>query len=166
LPNPAVPATCNKPPLQFEQFGAVMGGPIKKDKLFFFAGYEGLRDSIGNAFSGTTPALGSFASLPGGADPGNSAVDAIMALQNHKDTIGNPAPIPVSPLSLQLLGCPSGPLTVTSQCTGGYVQGAALSNTGYLSAFPNLNSSNNGLAKLDYRINSKHMINGMLWIGN
>src|SRR5258708_7505926 len=68
LPNPAIPATCNKTPLQFEQFGAVVGGPIKKDKLFFFAGYEGLRDSIGNAFSGTTPALGSFASLPGGAN--------------------------------------------------------------------------------------------------
>jgi hypothetical protein len=160
LPNPAIPATCNKTPLQFEQFGAVVGGPIKKDKLFFFAGYEGLRDSIGNAFSGTTPALGSFASLPGGANATSSMVDAIIALQNH-----TPA-IPVSPLSLQLLGCPTGKLTTASTCTGGYVQGASLTNTGYLSTFPNLNSSNNGIAKLDYRINSQHMINGMLWIGN
>src|SRR5690349_15958476 len=51
LRNPGVPAVCNKLPLNLEQFGGVVGGPIKKDKLFFFAGYEGLRDSIGNAFS-------------------------------------------------------------------------------------------------------------------
>lgn len=36
-------ADCFKPPLRFNQFGATFGGPIIKDKLFFFASFQGDR---------------------------------------------------------------------------------------------------------------------------
>src|SRR5579864_2718268 len=151
LPNKNLPAVCNKAPTELKQFGAVVGGPIKKDKLFFFGGYEGLRSFLGNAISTHVPETASTGSAS------KSMVDAIIALQA--------ASVPVSPVSLALLGCPTGPLTTSSTCTGGLIQNAPATTTGYLSSFPNTNRSDNGVGKIDYRINNKNMINGLLWIG-
>ena len=54
-------------------------------------------------------------------DPKHSMVDAIVALQT--------ASVPVSPLSLTLLGCPAGQLTLASTCTGGVIQKAPANTT-------------------------------------
>ena len=35
-------------PVALEQFGATLGGPIKKDKLFFFLNFEDQRYSVGS----------------------------------------------------------------------------------------------------------------------
>jgi carboxypeptidase family protein len=139
-------------PLELEQFGAAVGGPIKKDKVFFFANYEGLRSTLANAIGNSVPETASTGSTQ------NSMVDAILALQT--------AGVPVSALSKTLLGCPAGTLTAASTCTGGLIQGAHPNTTTYVSNFPNSNTTNNGIAKIDYRINDKHMINGMFYKGD
>src|SRR3984893_12922345 len=36
------------PPLSLEQFGATLGGPIKKDKIFYFLSYEEQRYTVGS----------------------------------------------------------------------------------------------------------------------
>lgn len=47
------------PPLVFNQFGGNLGGPIVKDKTFFFGSYEGTRNAVGRAasFQVETPQL-------------------------------------------------------------------------------------------------------------
>jgi outer membrane receptor protein involved in Fe transport len=37
-----------KSPFHFNQFGATLGGPIRKDRLFFFGSYDGMRSNIPN----------------------------------------------------------------------------------------------------------------------
>src|SRR5229473_866762 len=38
----------SKPPYHFNQFGGDIGGPVKKDKLFFFFDYDGQRNTVQN----------------------------------------------------------------------------------------------------------------------
>ncbi|HWZ55149.1 MAG TPA: carboxypeptidase regulatory-like domain-containing protein [Verrucomicrobiae bacterium] len=155
---------CDKLPVQLKQFGAVVGGPIKKDKLFFMAGYEGLRSTIGNVFVFPMPATGA------GLGAANSMVDAITAIQKApgygglcSSTSGSTC---LSQVSLNLLGCTATPAaTGTYSCTGGLILNAPSTSNSYASTFPNLNTSDNGISKIDYTVNDKNRISGMLWIG-
>ncbi|HEX8502650.1 MAG TPA: TonB-dependent receptor [Pyrinomonadaceae bacterium] len=46
-----------KPEFRRNQFGGSAGGPVKKDRLFFFAGYESLRENLGRTVRTVTPDL-------------------------------------------------------------------------------------------------------------
>src|SRR5215510_10858095 len=43
------------PPFTLHQFGASLGGPLVKDKAFFYLNYEGLRQSLGQTFTNFVP---------------------------------------------------------------------------------------------------------------
>ena len=72
-----------KPAFTRNQFGVTAGGPIARDRLFYFAGYEGLRENLGRTITASVPDDNARRGLlPDPANPGqllNVGVNAAVA---------------------------------------------------------------------------------------
>jgi hypothetical protein len=118
---------------------------------------------LGNEYAVSAPQTGS------GAGAQFSEPDAITALQKagytticSSTSTGNC----ISQQSLDLLGCNGSPSVVGSYtCTGGIILGDPANTTIYSSSYPIYSTSNNGLVKVDYTINSKNTLTGTYWEG-
>ncbi len=58
------PAPLLKPNVAFNQFGGSLGGPIVKNKIFFFTNYEGVRQTTGVTIPAFVPTAAFRATLP------------------------------------------------------------------------------------------------------
>jgi len=150
------------PSLALEQYGATAGGPVLKDKLFWYVGYEAQLLNLGQISAILEPV-----DAPLGGDFTNSIVDACNQMGRAK----------VSNLSATLAGLPTGSCTpVPASST---VENVFPFNTGNefsgipqqvvpsgVDAFQNVNNTYNGLAKVDYHPNDKNTLSGMFFIGD
>jgi hypothetical protein len=94
-------------PLKQNQFGATFGGPIIKDKTFFFGYYEGFRNRQGETVPATVPSAaerqGNFAQLctaiPGDAFVGGICTNTTTSAPDFNGQLLNfamgPAPVPI-----------------------------------------------------------------------
>lgn len=150
--NPFIVAGSPKQVTEIEDFGATVGGPIRRDRLFFLAGYEGQRNTIGAPSGSLT--------LPTRAPLGNtgqSVLDACNAL---------PAGTPPKDLSLKMAGLVyNGPGNCAADPgnTGVFQDRNTVSYSVAPIGTANLH---NGLTKIDYQLSAKNTISGEYFIGN
>ena len=149
-----------KPLFRYNQFGATFGGPIIKDKLFFFVDYQGQRlknfGETGAQLLTTAERAGNFADLCSSGFTGGLCNDP--AGQLHNPNNGNPIPnndlaaagFSISPVVQNLLGSKYYP---TPQTDSGPVTG----NNYFFNSGNELNNDQ-GDVRLDYALSQKdHM---------
>jgi hypothetical protein len=93
------------PPLRWNEFGGSFGGPIKKNKLFFFGDYQGFRRRTGGSLVTTTPTAaernGDFSALGVPIfDPTSGNADGTGRVQFPGNKI---PPSQISPVATNLL---------------------------------------------------------------
>ena len=159
-PNPKLTRT-------LEQFGGSLGGPIIKDKAFFFGAYEGQRYNVGNSFGGiTSPSMVHMA--PNGTCSFGFAGDCADSIPDAIADITQPAAVAagviVSPASLLISGCTFSGAAVT--CNGSGFPTNTAQSINITNGFNNVVHVNNVVAKVDYRLNERNSIAGTYFFGN
>ena len=161
---------CPKQVLNQNQFGGVLGGPIKRDKLFFFVSYQGTRQKNGVNSSGFTSAF--LPPIPAGDRSGPGFAAALGAMNcpaNHPGnanfgTFGGPnvacdgsniSPVMLNILNLKL---PNGNYYFPSSGSSGYA------STSF--SDPAIYNEDQVVANFDYVMRSKNTLAGRYFFTN
>ena len=158
------------PSLGFEQYGATAGGPILKDKLFWYVGYEAQLLDLGITSAVIEPVSVSLGGINKNSI-GLSMVDACSAIASSGGTAK------VSALSATLAGL--NPATCAVSPATGSFENVFPTNPGNefpgipqqvvpggIYAMSDVNGTYNGLIKVDYHANDKNTLSGMFFIGD
>ncbi len=125
-------------PFHANQFGGSLGGPIIKDKTFFFVDYEGMRET--------------------GAQATPSCVPTASDIANNTPAGG------INPVIAGLLA--AGKAWPAPNGTGSCLDGTAPNGSNTVLATPFLNNINGGMIKIDHNFNKDNMLTGRYFIGD
>ncbi len=143
--NPYLTSAQGKAAVELEQYGGSIGGPIKKDKLFYFGAYEAQHYSLEVPKIVQIPTTASSGS---GLSTSNSFPLAIADMATHSIT--------PSQLSLNLAGC-----TAAGACNAANgVFGNSTSSSSDPIALVTSGGSHNFITKVDYHLNDHNSLNG------
>lgn len=143
------PASTPKALFHNNQFGGSLGGPIVKDKTFFYLDYEGQRERVGVVTLGCVPDPAQIAADEAVNGAPNTVIAALLARNpwpapNIPGTFGNPA-VPGSGTGEEI-GCPNGP------------DASVIS--------PSSNRLDSMIAKIDHNFNSRNLLTGRYFFGD
>ena len=146
--NPFTEATTDLADLKWNQFGGTVGGPIVKDRVFFFGSFQGIRIRQGRTSIGTVPLpeyrLGDFSSLPqfpifdpltGGADGRNRTQFANNQIPSTR----------INPVSRNVMGL----LPEANINTGDPTR------RNYINAFPTATNNEQYITRFDWNIDDQ-----------
>ena len=134
-------------PFHNNQFGGALGGPIVKNKTFFFMDYEGQRESVGTVTLACVPDPAQIsADLTALGPLANSVTQKMLKFwpaPNIPGTYNNPS---LTPGTGEDAGCPLGP------------------NASLIT--PSFNNLSSVIAKIDHNFNTNNILTGRYFFGD
>lgn len=156
------------PFLNRNQFGATLGGPVKKDKLFYFLSYQGVQLADQESSTKGATVLQSLTNDRSAQGIANAINDPTYGYDKSCDTGGTCFQVSqINQAALNLLNAklpngqyliPTPPFTGATATAVGYdapVQGPS-----------SLSTVNQGIAGMDYTVNDKDHLSGKFYIQN
>ena len=143
------PSQFPKAPFHNSQFGGSIGGPIVKDRTFFFLDYEGQRETVGVVSLDCVPTLSQISAARTAITTGGGAISPVGAALANFYPHNSQNYIP-------------GITSIDAGCFDASNQFAP----DYVAIAPSLNNLSSVIAKIDHSFNTRNNVSGRYFFGD